>query len=503
MALTSSKHFRAAHGQRIKLAGDTSTYHRNVYIGHNAIHEVGGDAIVVHNSDAPLVEHNSGLNLGMGKYPFIAGNFAGMWPYNSRNTLFQHNVVGNSVTSTYDSTAWDCDINVVGTCTFQYNYSYGNSGGFYLNCISNCAGGATSANVILRYNIAQDDCRMGGGSRGTGKHYIYNNTFYCPSRPFLDDMTGPRDVRNNLFVAPGGVLKAASAVYANNAYFGGILPPAGETGSVLGDPRLVAGGSGQTTLDVPGYRLLAGSPLLGAGTVIADDGGRDFFGNVTSGAAGPNIGAYQGPGVAASALPLGALVNQTSVASAANPRNGAVTSDRRTFSAEALADAGLVSGSSYSAFGVSSVWHPSAVGTPDTVKAAGQEVAVSGRGRTLVVTGFSTGSVSSGTATVHFTNGQSRTVVLSLPNWLTGVASDSSAVVASSSYHQRHTQAYNGGPSTVVRVDAPARVFATKIDIPPAFEVSSVTLPRGSALVDEGLHVMDIAVGNMPAGLGR
>lgn len=487
----------------IKLAGDTSLYHRNVYIGHNSIHEVGGDAIVVHNSDAPLVEHNSGLNLGMGKYPFIAGNFAGMWPYNSRNTLFQHNVVGNSVTSTYDSTAWDCDINVVGTCTFQYNYSYGNAGGFYLNCISNCAGGATSANVILRYNIAQDDCRMGGSSSGTGKHYIYNNTFYCPSRTFLDDMTGPREVRNNLFVAPGGGLKTASAVYANNAYSGGMVPPAGETGSVVGDPRLVAGGSGQTTLDVPGYRLLSGSPLLGAGVVVADDGGRDFFGNPTSGASSvPDIGAYQGPGVAASALPLGALVNQTSVASEANPRNGAVTADRRTFSEEALAAAGLVSGKPYLAFGVSSIWHPAAVGTPDTLKAAGQEVAVSGRGRTLLVTGFSTGGVSSGIATLHFTNGQSRQITLNLPNWLTGVASDTSVVVASSAYHQRHTQAYNGGPSTVVRVDEPARVFATKIDIPPAFELSSVTLPQGSALVNEGLHIMDIAVGNLPVGLG-
>ncbi|XAS73391.1 hypothetical protein VUN82_05990 [Micrococcaceae bacterium Sec5.1] len=27
---------------------------------------------------------------------------------------------------------------------------------------------------------------MGGSS--SGKHYIYNNTFYCPSRPFLADM---------------------------------------------------------------------------------------------------------------------------------------------------------------------------------------------------------------------------------------------------------------------------------------------------------------------------
>ena len=495
----------AGGGVKISAPDTTERYNTKVYVARNKIHDVGGDAIVIHNSDSPLIEYNSGLNLGQGAHPYEGGNFAGMWPYNSKNPVFQFNVVGNSSTSVYDSTAWDCDMKIVGTCLFQYNYSYGNAGGFYLNCVSNCGGGATAANVVLRYNIAQDDCRLGGSSSGTGKHYIYNNTFYCPSRVFLDDMTGPREVRNNLFVAPGGALKAASAVYANNAYYGGILPPAGETGSVLGDPRLVAGGSGQSSLSVPGYRLLSGSPLLGAGIAINDDGGRDFFGNPTSGASSvgaPNIGAYQGPGIAPAALPFGSLVNQTSVANAANPRNGAVTADRRTFSEEALAAAGLVSGKPYSAFGVSSVWHPTAVGPPDTLKAAGQEVAVSGKGRTLLVTGFSTGNVSSGVATVHFTNGQSRQVTLSLPNWLSGVASDTSVVVATSAYHQRHTQAYIGGSSTVVRVDEPARVFATKIDIPPAFEVSSVTLPQGSALVDEGLNIMDVAVGNLPVGLG-
>ncbi len=118
------------------------------------------------------------------------------------------------------------------------------------------------------------------------------------------------------------------------------------------------------------------------------------------------------------------------------------------------------------------------------------------------MTGSSTGKVSPGAATVHFTNGQKRDVVLSLSNWLIGVATDSSVVVAVPAYHQRHTQAYIGGLSTVVRVDEPARVFATKIDIPPAFEVSSVTLPQGTALVNEGLNIMDIAVGNLPVGLG-
>lgn len=494
----------AGGGVKISAPDTTERYNTKVYVARNEIHDVGGDAIVIHNSDVPLIEHNRGLNLGQGAHPYEGGNFAGMWPYNSKNPVFQFNVVGNSTTSTYDSTAWDCDMKIVGTCLFQYNYSYGNAGGFYLNCVSNCGGGATAANVVLRYNIAQDDCRLGGSSSGTGKHYIYNNTFYCPSRVFLDDMTGPREVRNNLFVAPGGVLKPAAAVYANNAYFGGIVPPSGETGSVLGDPRLVVGGSGQTTLDVPGYRLASGSPLIGAGVRINDDGGRDFFGNPTSGAGSvgvPNIGAYQGPGVAVAPLPFASLVNQTSVANSANPRNGAITSDRRTFSEEALAAAGLVSGKPYSAFGVSSVWHPTAVGTPDTLKAAGQEVALSARGRTLLVTGFSTGSVTSGVATVHFTNGQSRTVTISLPNWRTGVSTDTAVVVAESAYHQRHTQAYIGGPSTVVRVDEPARIFATKIDIPPAFEVSSVTLPQGSALVNEGLNIMGIAVGNLPPGL--
>lgn len=68
-----------------------------------------------------------------------------MWPHNSRNTLFQRNLLG--------------------ACTFQYNYSYGNLGTFYLNCISNCAGGATSVNVILRYNTPPADMLTGRKAR--------------------------------------------------------------------------------------------------------------------------------------------------------------------------------------------------------------------------------------------------------------------------------------------------------------------------------------------------
>ncbi|MFB7452296.1 hypothetical protein [Streptomyces sp. NPDC056194] len=43
--------------------------------------------------------------------------------------------------------------------------------------------------------------------------------------------------------------------------------------------------------------LAAGSPALSAGTLIADNGGRDWFGNAVSATAAPTIGAYEGEGV--------------------------------------------------------------------------------------------------------------------------------------------------------------------------------------------------------------
>ena len=77
-----------------------------------------------------------------------------MWPNNSRNPTFQYNVVGGNAPAYYDSEAWDCDDLNVGTCTYQYNYSYGDSGSFFLDCIT-CAGRISATNVVLRYNIAQ------------------------------------------------------------------------------------------------------------------------------------------------------------------------------------------------------------------------------------------------------------------------------------------------------------------------------------------------------------
>ncbi|WP_055702344.1 hypothetical protein [Streptomyces silaceus] len=78
----------------------------------------------------------------------------------------------------------------------------------------------------------------------------------------------------------------------HNALYG-FAAPAGATHTVTAAPGLLRPGS----YDPLDYRLWQGYPTLGSGTPVADNGGRDYFGNpVTTGAA-PNIGAYEGPGV--------------------------------------------------------------------------------------------------------------------------------------------------------------------------------------------------------------
>jgi len=78
-----------------------------------------------------------------------------------------------------------------------------------------------------------------------------------------------------------------------------------DAAAITADPKFVNPGSGPTQpltgglvhsgSSFSGYKLLAGSPALGAGKVQADNGGRDFFGNTLGTTV--NIGAYEGAGL--------------------------------------------------------------------------------------------------------------------------------------------------------------------------------------------------------------
>ncbi|MFD0262063.1 right-handed parallel beta-helix repeat-containing protein [Kitasatospora indigofera] len=487
-------HIHDTGGGGIKLAGDTSTKHTAVRIAGNTIDEAGGDGIVVHNSASPLVEHNTATDLGLGKYPFVAGNFAGMWPYNSSNPTFQYNSVGGSKPSTFDATAWDCDISVTGTCTYQYNYSYGNAGGFYLNCVSGCVSnpagaGPSTTDVVLRYNVAVDDCRLVLSSGTPGTHYIYNNTFYCPSRPVVDTIGNNKVVKNNIFVAPSGSFATGSGVVLDsNLYYGGIAAPAGDTHAVTTDPRLTGDPAG------PGLRLRSGSPALGSGAVIADNGGLDFFGHAVPATGSPNRGAYQGDG-ADEALPIASLYNETGVTADNNATAGghaSATLSGRTFSGDALEAAGLTPGRQITTAGVTFTWHPGRYGTPDNIHATGQTVAVSGTGSTLGIVGFATSNAPSAQGTLRFSDGSTQAFTLALTDWWNTSATNGNTLVKQVSYQNQHDVSYNDASTPAY--NHTASLWLNKIALPAGKQLTAVTLPAGTGTSGTALHVFALAL---------
>ena len=481
-------------GGGIKVEGEASAMSTGVYIGHNTITAAGGDGIVVHDSDSPLVEYNTATELGLGAYPFVAGNFAGMWPYHSNNPTFQYNTVGSQVGVVNDATAWDCDVNNTGTCLYQYNYSYNNAGGFYLDCLSGCGGAATTTNVVLRYNISRDDCRFTNSSTGTGTHYIYNNTFFCPGKPISDTLGGNVVWQNNIFVAPTASWAAdSSATFNANTYFGGVTAPSsGDAGAHTADPQLINDAAGKLAI-----KLHTASPERGTGVVVANNGGKDYFGNAVSATAAPNRGAYNGSGDD-SVLPFAASLNDTAVTSDANrwaASLNSATQSGKSFSATALATAGLTQGTDVTAAGVDfGPWHPQALDATDNVIATGQTIAVTGTGTGTKVgfLGFSTTHGVTESGTLHFTDGTSQAFTLTLSDWTDTTPASGDTLVAKAAYANQHTSAYNGSTTTS---SGSYSVWAYSVALPTGKTLASVTLPNLAASGATSQHLFAIAVG--------
>lgn len=483
-------------GGGIKISRKGNDYHRNVYIARNTIRAVGGDGIVVHASDKPLVEHNLFDEGGAGKYPYVDGNFAGMWPINSIDPVFQYNEVTRQRPTIFDSTAWDCDGGIKGSCVYQYNYSHDNAGGFYLGCQSCTEFPNYKATAILRFNIAQDDCRIAGNAAGdnTSPLWIYNNTFFCASQKADWAVpTGNSKIANNIIYAPSGTLPTAAGIaYDANVYYGGVTAPASDTRAIKADPGLAAPGTATGYADVDGYKLLAGSPALGTGTVVEGVGDRDYFGNPVTGTV--SRGAYSGPGVAAQ--PYGKIedaYNNVGVSSDLNPNTGGFSTSGRSYPGQGLEKAGLVPGETVNVLGADFVWHPRAYGWVDNVKAAGQTITLSGQGSKLVLLGAGVFKVREGVFTVTYTDGTVEEKTVRFGDFWDANPPEGGVVVARTDYHNI-TQTSHRNPATGQTRESGVSVFGYAVPLDATKTVASVTLPQGSPLADAGLHVFDLKI---------
>lgn len=277
-------------------------WHTNVMIRNNFVSNTGSDGIVGGFSVAPVYEYNTVYDAGANGKGY--GNNAGMWETNTVSPVFQYNEVARTRMDSGDAMAFDVDWGTSGTPLIQYNYTHHNAGGIFMEM--NNANYTGYEKTVFRYNISQNDEDGYVYITRRGNVHFYNNTIFNAGgdieiSDWYYNLPG-NVIANNIFVAKNGYYDTGS--YDNNLYFGHNGPNS-DTHKVTGDPKFAepnGAGDGRSTADA--YKLLAGSPALQAGKIIADNGGKDFWGNVVSATYAPHIGAYNGP-----AVPVGGSLN--------------------------------------------------------------------------------------------------------------------------------------------------------------------------------------------------
>ncbi len=272
-----------------------------VVIQNNYLSDIGGDGILVNACTAPLVQYN----VVAGSHYRSTLACVAIWAFQSTNALFQYNEAYNTQT-TNDGQSFDCDYKSTGT-TFQYNYGHDNVGGFMLICNE---GSNANDGSIVRYNIGQNN-----GSKvftlwnKITNSKIYNNVIYVPSGTsypmiwsgtncgmYPDNTQFYNNILYNLGSCGYTLAGLTNTVFDYNIFYGNhhSSEPA-DAHKLTADPLFVSpGGAGVGLSSCDSYKIRAGSPAIGSGMVIGNNGGKDFWGNAVSDTAAPNRGAYNG-----------------------------------------------------------------------------------------------------------------------------------------------------------------------------------------------------------------
>ena len=152
-----------------------------------------------------------------------------------------------------------------------------------------------------------------------------------------------------------------------------------------------------------------------------------------------------------------------------------------SFSAQALAAAGVTPGSAVKAGGVSFTWPDVPPGQPDNVIAAGQAISVNGTGSALGFLVTATFGQASGTGTIYYTDGTTQAFTVTSPDWYTTPPPAGSDAAI--------TMAYRNAPGNV-QDQHPVHVYDVVVPLAQGKTVQAVALPSTS-----NLHVFAIGLG--------
>ena len=260
----------------------------SVVVRGNKILITSGDGLLLLGTDNELAERNE---VGfVGQLSDNDNNIAAAWPTRHINGIWQYNYVHDTVDRGNDSTAFDNDGFLTGTTCFQYNYSYNNQGGFFMEYT--WGGDVAGCKSVVRYNISVNESRIVATNRSGAE--FYNNVFYNPGATIGVEWTAADtrvNFRNNIFVAAGRTTEFGSQTFFYNTFNGGITRPTTANNNTTRDPLFV---SPNSTGNLAGFILQSTSPERSTGQAIASNGGKDFWGaSVPASPSVPHRGASQ------------------------------------------------------------------------------------------------------------------------------------------------------------------------------------------------------------------
>jgi hypothetical protein len=295
----------------------------NVVVRRCLLEEIPGDGIVPIACDGALIEYNVMRDCPRLLQPGDAA--AGIWPWSCDNTVIQFNEVSDHK-APWDAQGFDSDWNCRNTL-IQYNYSHDNEGGFLLVCNNGSAmppRNIGNQGTVVRYNISVND-----GLRPTPTHKgifspsfhisgpckntkIYNNVIYVNRKPDdtmdkailrMDNWGGPWPedtlLANNIFYVQDEATfqfgEDVKTAFHNNLYFGKFGNRPEDAQSTTHAPMFerLPDDTHDGIEALQALMLDKNSPCIGAALPIANNGGRDFFGNPVSTDGPKCIGAHE------------------------------------------------------------------------------------------------------------------------------------------------------------------------------------------------------------------
>jgi hypothetical protein len=314
---------------------------RNLYIGYCSADNNPGDpknrdnhsgnGILAYGVQGGVIEYCEASNNGW-DMPRKGNGPVGIWGCESDRLIIQHCISHDNKSPGDDGGGFDFDGGVTHSI-LQYNLSYHNAGCGYLLC--QYAGASPWKDNVIRYNISFDDgaqnfhCGIGlwpGGGHFSGAD-VYNNTIINERHAVATDGDVPGvTYRNNIFVAGEGLLSGnfGHSRFENNLWWTTSREPFhrdgktvhetltdwenatgqemvdGKPTAIFADPNMVMPDRDdrlpiepQPMAAMRFFRLRDGSPAIGRGVRVPDNGGMDFFGALLAGAGSPSAGADQ------------------------------------------------------------------------------------------------------------------------------------------------------------------------------------------------------------------